>query len=159
MENKLRCDILNEILKGDLTKDYTHERFGISEDVFLAEIGYLEKNKFVDGFSFYDGKNHLLSCAVLREMGEIYLISTIGNDFLLERMKLRFALLNEIGNGNYGVTADKFGITEDVFDSAIDFLVLEWYLSNVSYYDDKPHLMPYTTLTSKGELINSKYRV
>lgn len=158
--NKLRLEILHEIAKGDTTREYTPERFGVSEDVFQAEINFLEKTKLVDAFSYYDGKNHLLECAVLREKGELYLLKNGGSDLIIEKMKLRFSLLNEIAKGNYDNLQDNFNLSGDSFDSAIRFLDLEGYLvsKSIIYGDGRPHLYSFTKLTAKGNLINSQYK-
>lgn len=70
----------------------------------------------------------------------------------MNKKKLRYSILKEIDNGNSNLNENNFGISEEEFFNAINFLVREDYLGGVYYADDRPWLDeigPF--LTEKGE--------
>ncbi|MDQ0860023.1 YjcQ family protein [Bacillus sp. V2I10] len=71
---------------------------------------------------------------------------------MMNKEKLRYAILKEISNGNTPLTDDDFPVTPTEFDEAVRFLTRENYLQGIEYSDNRPHIyMIGPMLTEKGE--------
>ena len=53
----------------------------------------------------------------------------------MNKKKLRYAILKEIDSGNKKLTEEDFGVSEDEFDEAINFLKREGYIGGIGYGD------------------------
>lgn len=70
----------------------------------------------------------------------------------MNKDKLRYAILKEVNEGNTPLTEETFGVSEDEFDAAVNFLSREKYLIGVLWADDRPHLQKIgPLLTAQGE--------
>ncbi|GKV54252.1 hypothetical protein NCCP2222_01990 [Sporosarcina sp. NCCP-2222] len=70
----------------------------------------------------------------------------------MDKKKLRFAILKEIDTGNKELSEAQFGVDEETFDDAVNFLKSEEYISGVMYADNRPYAFGSTVyLTEKGE--------
>ncbi|RST76177.1 hypothetical protein D4T97_005180 [Siminovitchia acidinfaciens] len=67
----------------------------------------------------------------------------------MNKKKLRYAILEEIYNGNKALTEDDFAVTADQFDNAVRFLNRENYLKGIFYADDRPRLFEGTAYLSE----------
>lgn len=71
---------------------------------------------------------------------------------MMNKKKLRYAILKEIDNVNKGLTEDDFAVIADQFDDAIRFLNRENYVRGIFQADDRPWLFEGTAyLTEDGE--------
>lgn len=71
---------------------------------------------------------------------------------IINKKKLRYAILKEIDSGNKAITEKDFSVTEEEFDDAIGFLKREGYLNGFFYADNRPWLIDGTAyVTEKGE--------
>lgn len=71
---------------------------------------------------------------------------------MLDKKKLRYAILKEIDSGNNKLTESDFKVSEEHFDNAINFLKREGYLDGFTYADNRPLLFEGTAYaTEKGE--------
>ncbi|MED4627302.1 MULTISPECIES: YjcQ family protein [Bacillus] len=70
----------------------------------------------------------------------------------MNKDKLRYAILKEISKGNTPLAENDFGVTEEQFDNAVNFLKREGYIIGVHYSSNRPHLYKLgPELTEKGE--------
>ncbi|RNB56536.1 hypothetical protein EDM57_12065 [Brevibacillus gelatini] len=70
----------------------------------------------------------------------------------MNKVKLRYAILKEIYNGNTTLTEADLCVGREEFDEAVNFLSREGYLTGIIWADDRPHLPKIgLVLTEKGE--------
>jgi hypothetical protein len=70
----------------------------------------------------------------------------------MDHKELRCAILKEVSIGNTSLSENDFGVSENDFDEAVNFLTRENYLIGVQWADDRPHLHKVgPTLTENGE--------
>ncbi|MDN4069718.1 MULTISPECIES: YjcQ family protein [Paenibacillus] len=70
----------------------------------------------------------------------------------MNKDKLRFAILKEINEGNTPLTEEDFGVSEDEFDNAVNYLSREDYIAGVFWADNRPLLLKIgPVITDKGE--------
>ncbi|MCY8517924.1 YjcQ family protein [Bacillus atrophaeus] len=68
----------------------------------------------------------------------------------MDKEKLRYAIAKEISEGNTAFSEMDFGVTEEQFDGAVNFLSREGYLIGIKALEDRPDLLA-PELTEKGE--------
>ncbi|MEY2195779.1 YjcQ family protein [Neobacillus sp. BF23-41] len=70
----------------------------------------------------------------------------------MDQKELRCAILKEVSIGNTSLSENDFGVSENDFNEAVNFLTRENYLIGVQWADDRPHLHKVgPTLTENGE--------
>lgn len=70
----------------------------------------------------------------------------------MDKKKLRYAILKEIDTGNKKLSEEDFGVNEETFDDAVNFLKREGYLAGIFYADNRPQFFEGTAyLTEAGE--------
>lgn len=71
---------------------------------------------------------------------------------MMNKKKLRYAILKEIDGGNKMITEKDFSVSEEEFDEAVRHLDREGYLGGFMYADNRPRLFEGTAfVTEKGE--------